>query len=329
MVHDVEKMLLLILLFIVSCFASASDISDVKEFLNVGSTIKEHLSDTPSHRLSGVESFSLTFLDRPTTDRQLNSRRKPPSSATTTEAPYGTKLKLSFNIVGHISKTYNGLVLDLHEDLLSTKATYTSFGNQGSSRKDIISNYAYKGSLRDENGEGPELGWVRATIVNENEAYLYILNYIEGDLVVVEPADAALKHSPEARRLSSLGHRMVAYRHYKDASTNHKRSSNSFHRMRALIQNHAHRNIQTVHTKSRYLALMPAWLRNSIGTYRGAYGRMSGTQSGVTVACPAIQQMMKIGIATDAGFYQAIAGSSTSNTINDHKGKLIVIKPKK
>ena len=70
---------------------------------------------------------------------------------------------------------------------------------------------------------------------------------------------------------------------------------------------------------------MPSWLRNSAGTYRGVYGRMSGTGQAGTISCPAIQQMTKMGIACDCGFYQSITGSSASNLANDKKGKVFKV----
>ena len=246
-------------------------------------------------------------------------------------APYGTTLQLSFTVEGRVQRQYLGLTLDLHEDLLSNKATYTTFDATGS-RQEAIPNYAYKGIIRDANGRGPELGWVRATIVDDNTAYLYVLNYLEGDLLVVEPTQAALQHSPhhtDVRRLSKLGHTMVAYRHHADASEEHKSTSASFQKMRSLIQGQVVRNVN-VHPvgkklrTSRNLALMPAWLRNSLGVYKGAYGRMSGKGSQGTVTCPAIQQRMKMGIATDAGFYQGVAGSAQSNQVNDKKVMVMI-----
>ena len=51
---------------------------------------------------------------------------------------------------------------------------------------------------------------------------------------------------------------------------------------------------------------------------------ITGTSGGTTVNCPAIQQRMKIGIACDAGFYEAIAGSSTSNAANDLKVVVLI-----
>ena len=256
-------------------------------------------------------------------------------------APYGTQIKLSISVGGQVGKQYDDLTLDLHEDLLSPKASFHSYHETGSRTKSIP-NYAYKGIIRDKSG-GPELGWVRATVINEKEAYLYILNYLEEDLLVVEPIDAALKHSPkhpDVRRLNNLGHTMVAYRHHADASPEHKKNSNGFRKMRRLIQHHAARNIHplsfyykrpsknfkpSIKDQSRNLALMPSWLRNSAGTYRGVYGRMSGTGQAGTISCPAIQQMTKMGIACDCGFYQSITGSSASNLANDKKGKVFKV----
>ena len=322
-----------VLVFVCSISPSRSegtpDLSTVKQFLNVESST-EPASSEPSHQLSGVDTFSLTFLNR-------NGRNLKEEST----APYGSQIKLSINVGGQVGTQYDDLTLDLHEDLLSPEASFHSYHETGSRTKSIP-NYAYKGIIRDKSG-GPELGWVRATVVNEKEAYLYILNYLEEDLLVVEPIDAALKHSPkhpDVRRLNNLGHTMVAYRHHADASPEHKKNSNGFRKMRRLIQHHAARNIHplsiyykrpsknfkpSIKDQSRNLALMPSWLRNSAGTYRGVYGRMSGTGQAGTISCPAIQQMTKMGIACDCGFYQSVTSSSASNLANDKKGKVFKV----
>ena len=49
-------------------------------------------------------------------------------------------------------------------------------------RSNVIPNHAYKGSLRGENGG--ELGWIRATIVNQNEIFLYMFDYRKGALKI-------------------------------------------------------------------------------------------------------------------------------------------------
>ena len=62
---------------------------------------------------------------------------------------------------------------------------------------------------------------------------------------------------------------------------------------------------------------MPAWLRNSHLRYKGKYGAMSGTSNGATATCPVLQYTLKQGIAVDAGFYQAVAGSSSATAANN------------
>ena len=301
--------------------------STVDDLFHVGSTTAE---SGPTHHLHGVENFQITLLDPPKPskrEKDLDRNLKSLPSRT----PFGSQIQISFTINGETTSTHHDLTLDLHHDLFDETATYRST-DEKETRKQPIPNHAYKASIRDKKGNGPELGWIRATIVNENEAHIYLLDYLQGDLLVVEPTSNVLTHSPDhpdIRRLSKLGHKMVAYMHDADAHDSHQKSE-AFVRMRRLVQEHSVRNAhplmrtKNVQRRQRHLALMPPWLRNSIGVYKGEYGRMSGTSGGTTVNCPAIQQRMKIGIACDAGFYEAIAGSSTSNAANDLKVVVLI-----
>ena len=292
--------------------------STVNEFFNVGTS--SEMEEGPTHMFSGVEDFSLRNIDH--FGRSLASNE---------HAPFGSQLKLSFSVTGRVGRSYHAITLDLHRDLFGDAAVYRSTDSVGTT-KHRLPNQAYRASLRDKHGAGPELGWVRATIVNENEAHIYILDYLRGDLLVVEPTESALGHSPDhpdVRRLANAGHKMVAYMHEADAHDRHQKSG-PFRRMRRLVQEHAKRHAhelmrsQDKNQRRRHLALMPSWLRNSIGVYKGAYGRMSGTDGINTVTCPAIQQVMKMGIACDAGFYQAVTGATTSNTANDRKVVVLI-----
>ena len=125
-----------VLVFVCSISPSRSegtpDLSTVKQFLNVESST-EHASSEPSHQLSGVDTFSLTFLNR-------NGRNLKEEST----APYGSQIKLSISVGGQVGTQYDDLTLDLHEDLLSPEASFHSYHETGSRTKSIP-NYAYKG----------------------------------------------------------------------------------------------------------------------------------------------------------------------------------------
>jgi hypothetical protein len=151
--------------------------STVHDFFNVGSS--EQLT-TSTHHLSGIENFQLTFVDDLISSSETLARRNlfPKERENQQQrAPFGSKIQLSFSVVG--GDTYDNLALDLHYDLLGDTRTYRSV-DKDVTRSNIIPNHAYKGSLRGENGG--ELGWIRATVVNQNEIFLYMFDYRKGAL---------------------------------------------------------------------------------------------------------------------------------------------------
>lgn len=281
---------------------------------NIESTLLSSL--TTPHSLSGIENFHLSFQrDDDAAATTLKGRR-----LTKERAPFGTKITLHFNVVGE--KSYGALALDLHEDLLGresdqkSSAQYTSHRSDGTKHRDFIPNYTYKGVVRSENeqGGGAEIGWIRATIVSKDAAFIFLYDYLKGDLLVIEPTDITLSQSPNnhhARRLHAAGHVMVAYMHDADASKEHQEEG-VFKNMHRMLREHgvskAYALVQTSH--GRHLqAQMPTWLRDSVGQYKGLYGRLSG--------CPAIQKRLKMGIGIDSHFYSAVTKSTTSTPAND------------
>ena len=91
--------------------------STVNDFFNVGSS-KLSFS-TSTHHLSGITNFQLTFVDDfiATSKKTAERRHLFPTESSTEQtnqqqhAPFGSKIKLSFSVVG--GDTYNNLALDL------------------------------------------------------------------------------------------------------------------------------------------------------------------------------------------------------------------------
>ena len=296
------------------------------------------------HHFSPITRFSIRRIDDVDApglhdrgvrrDHSVNhfGRRLDKSPGALARAPFGPRIHISFTAGGRVNREYFDLDLDLHDSLIHPAAgLYVNGANEALS---AAPNMAYKGLLRDSKEPSIEVGWVRAVVVDEETAFIYVFHYDTASLLVVEPLEVALRHSPthaDARRLSlSIDPpKMISYRHTEDVRRPYGINS-SWKRMRVLLQRHAASRRRTVLTstatsKSGNLRRelpgedlpMPEWLVKSQGRYRGKYGIMSGTSNGDSASCPVLQHTIKIGIAVDAGFYQAVSGSSTANEANN------------
>lgn len=214
------------------------------------------------------------------------------------------KLELSLAISGHFERRYEGIQLTLHSELIGKDAVMRLVTETGEILETALEHRAYKGLIVDPD-TGNVNGWVRLTLNPDQDVYAYIFHAESAELTVLEPTSHALKHIAPShahhRRLLDLGTRHVAHRHGVDRITPEREDPISHHVDHILSRHEELRK----HNWNRRLALMPEWMRNSVGTFDGAYGRMHSD-------CPASQKKIKLGVACDAGFYQAVSGGSAA-----------------
>ena len=161
------------------------------------------MDDGHSHSYSEVKHFQLSASDggEHATDSELRDvsnalfgmNERSLEEWEVNRAPYGEWLRLSLNIGGAIDRDYGQVELQLDDSLLHDKAE--AFHSAASGEALAAQNVAYRGLLV-EKESGQTVGWVRAAVVDLDEAHVFIFNFFENELTILEPTAQVRHHSP-------------------------------------------------------------------------------------------------------------------------------------